>query len=161
MITLADEEVLLPTGRTVQRTTVHHPGATVIVPITAEGQLLLTRQWRHTLGTYILEFPAGCLEAGEEPLSCAQRELAEEVAVTAASWTSLGRLYPSPGYSDECLYLYCATELSPCSQNLDDDEIIEPCYLTKKEFADKARNDDIFDAKTLAIFYRAQLYNLL
>ena len=74
-----------------------HPGAVVLLPCHTDGTLLVIKQYRYSLRQTLLEFPAGTIEAGERPLACAQRELAEEVGQAAGRWEGLGGLHPAPG----------------------------------------------------------------
>ncbi|MGF1681547.1 NUDIX hydrolase [Photobacterium minamisatsumaniensis] len=151
----------LPDGRNVEFTTVKHPGAVIIVPVTEQGDLVMVNQFRPAIKDWILEFPAGTLEDSENILDCAKRELAEEVQLRANEWKTLGELFPVPGFCDEVQYLFLAKGLSPCQGELDDDEIIEIVTLSTTEFLAKVASNDIKDAKTLASFLKLQAMGLL
>ena len=151
-LSLIEEELELPTGKTHVHVTVLHPGAVVIIPQTAEGKFLLVKQWRHSVKQYLLEFPAGTLEANEEPLSCAQREISEEVGVKAENWQDLGILFPAPGFSDEKQYCYLATGLTPFKLPGDEDEDISVVELSESEVSNAIANGELCDAKSIAIW---------
>lgn len=146
-------------GQTLERTVLEHPGAVIIVPRTENGDLILLRQYRFALQQEILEFPAGTLEIGEEPLACAKRELIEETGFQANSWDSLGTLFPSPGFCDEVQYCYVASDLEPAFLEKDEDEIIEPVHFSPQEVLEQIDNGSIADCKTVALMMRLQLYD--
>lgn len=151
----------LPDGREIEFTTVRHPGAVIIVPVNQHGELVMIRQYRPAIGDWIFEFPAGTLEDKENILECAKRELAEEVQLSADHWQSLGELFPVPGFCDEIQHLFLAKDLTSCSGELDDDEIIDVVTMAQSEFLTKVSNDEIKDAKTLASFLKIQAKDLL
>lgn len=151
----------LPDGRHIEFTTVKHPGAVVIVPVTDSAELVMVRQYRPAIQKWILEFPAGTLESQEDIPACAKRELAEEVQLQAEQWQSLGELLPVPGFCDEVQYLFLAKELSECDGELDDDEIIEVVTLSIQEFEAKVANGEIQDSKTLSAFLKARTLKFL
>ena len=124
VFTLVREKVTLENGVTVDLDIVRHPGAAAMVPLMENGTLLMIRQYRHALGGFIWEIPAGTLNPGETPLTCAKRELVEEIGYSADTWHKLGEITPVPGYSDERIHIYCAMDLSPAIQQLDRDEIL-------------------------------------
>ncbi|OLQ71296.1 ADP-ribose pyrophosphatase [Photobacterium proteolyticum] len=151
----------LPDGRQIDFTTVKHPGAVVILPVTNNGELVMVRQYRPAIQKWILEFPAGTLESQEDILSCAKRELAEEVQLKAELWQDLGELLPVPGFCDEVQYLFFAKGLTECTGELDDDEIIEVITLSVNDFEMKVASGEIQDAKTLSTFFKARMLKLL
>ena len=154
VIDLQVEEVELPNGRTAQREIVKHPGAVAIIPITAEGKLVLVRQFRKALGKEIYEIPAGKLEKGEDPLQCAVRELEEETGFTAQSMNRIASFYTSPGFADEIIYLYIAEQLVGGVAQPDEDEFVETKIVTIEEAQDLIEKEKIHDAKTMfAILY--------
>ena len=108
---------------------IRHPGASLAVPITDDGQVVLLRQYRFAVQARLLEFPAGTLEEGEDPLESMQRELGEEAGYSAARWDALGPMLPCPGYSDEVIHCFLARELTPLENPPagDDDEDLEVC----------------------------------
>lgn len=148
VISLRVDEIALPGGRTAVREVVLHPGAVVIAAIDADGQVLLVNQYRHAIGAWLLELPAGGLEPGEEPLGAAQRELREEVGMTAGRWTALGSFFSSPGFADERLHAFLAEELSAVAADPDDDEeLVVVRYPLGRLLASPEKTPD---AKTLA-----------
>ncbi|HEX6391810.1 MAG TPA: NUDIX hydrolase [Acidimicrobiales bacterium] len=101
-----------PAGRRFERDVVHHPGAVVVVPVTASRTIVMVRQFRAAIGQELLELPAGKRDVdGEDPETTAARELAEEVGKEAAKLELLARFYNSPGFTDELSWLYLATDL--------------------------------------------------
>ncbi len=154
LIELHKERVELTNGGHTHFDIVKHPGGAVIAAINAKSELCLLKQWRHAVGQYIWEMPAGCLEPNEPPLQTAKRELEEEAAVVAQTWRALGTLIPSPGFSNEVLHLFEAQDLSPGQLNLDDAEQLEAHWLPLDEVTQMAKNGEISDAKTLALLLR-------
>jgi len=134
---------------TYKREIVEHRGSAVIVPLFDDGTVGLVRQWRHPAGKYLLEIPAGSLEAGEDPLSGAVRELEEEIGCTAAAVEHLASFYVSPGFLSEKMHVYLATGLKETAQNLDDDERIDIVRIPLKEALAMCRDGSIEDAKTI------------
>lgn len=155
------DEVELPTGKEIERYVVKHPGAVVILPRLGDGSLLLVSQYRYSVDDTLLEFPAGTLEVGEDPLPCAQREIQEEVGHAAKSWQELGIFYPAPGFCSEKQYGFLATDLTPSSLPGDEDEFIEVKRLFPREVEDCIKQGQLMDAKSIAIFLRAKLRGLL
>lgn len=150
--------VRTPDGRTVTWDIVEHHGAVTIVPVDAQGQVWFVRQYRHAVGETILEFPAGTLEPGEEPLACAQRELAEEIGRAAAHWRRLGTFYLAPGYSTEQMTVFLARDLRPAQGQLDADEILRPERYPLAQVDAWIRGGHLRDAKTLAAWLLARPY---
>jgi ADP-ribose pyrophosphatase len=136
------------------REVLRHPGAAVIVPYQGQSRFVLVRQFRHALGRETLEFPAGRLEPGEDPESCARRELAEETGYQAQSWSKLFSMHPAPGYTDELLHLYLAQDLIAGPSHPDDDEQVLTVEATLDQLLVMFHAGKITDAKTLtAILY--------
>lgn len=145
-------------GKEAWREVVHHPGATAIVAVTNEGKIVMERQFRYALHQPLLEIPAGKLDAGEDPLTCAKRELAEETGYRAAHWTPLGVIATSPGFCNETLHLYLATDLTMGETNWDPDEYVELEYYTLDELMKAIRNESIKDSKSLSALMLALPY---
>ena len=99
-------------GKEAWREVVHHPGASAIVAIDEDNRIIMEKQFRYALNDYLLEIPAGKLDAGEDSLVCAKRELEEETGIIASEWISLGTIATSPGFCDEVIHLYVAKGLS-------------------------------------------------
>jgi len=126
VIRLRVDQVELPDGRRTIREVMEHPGAAVIVPVDAGGNVRLVRQYRDAIGRQLLEVPAGKLDPGEDPADCARRELREELGLTAGRLTPLTRFFSSPGFCDEILHVFLAEDLSPGEGESDHEEFIEP-----------------------------------
>lgn len=147
------DEVLLPNGRTAKREIVNHQGAVAVLALTDDGKMIAVRQFRKPLERSIVEIPAGKLEAGEDPLACARRELKEETGYVAKTLTHMSSFYTSPGFADELLHLYLAEGLVPGQVRPDEDEFVEVLHLTLEEAQRLHQSGDIRDAKTvLALF---------
>jgi ADP-ribose pyrophosphatase len=144
------DHVTLPNGVDTTLDVIRHPGAAAIVPVTTQGNIVLIRQFRYAVDGNIWEIPAGTLEPEESPLACAQRELEEEIGVTATRWHKLVDLMPLPAYSDEIIHLYRAEDLLPAKQHLDPDEILEIHEFSYEDTLEMIRTGVIRDAKTIA-----------
>ena len=151
IINLRKDIALLPNGEKAIREVIEHPGGVAVAPLTAEGELLMVRQFRYPYKEVVLELPAGKLSLGEDPLTCGKRELQEETCATAVEYKSLGILYPSPGYVNEKIHLYLAKGLTFGEQNLDEDEFLSVESIPLERAVDMALSGEITDAKTLAI----------
>ncbi|NPA26466.1 MAG: NUDIX hydrolase [Chloroflexi bacterium] len=156
---LREDQVRTPDGRVHTWYILEHPGAVVIVPIDAQGRAWFVRQYRHAVGQVLLEFPAGTLEPNEPPLTCAQRELAEEIGMQADEWIPLGSFYVAPGYSSERMVAYLARGLRPVQGHaLDEDEILQPEAHPIEQVDAWMREGRIQDGKSLAAWLLAQRY---
>ena len=143
------DTVRLPDGGQSYREYIQHPGAVAIVALLDDGQVVLERQYRHPVGRVMIEFPAGKLEAGEDPLVCAQRELLEETGYTAREWARAGVLHPVISYSTELIEIWFARGLQAGARQLDDEEFLEVFTATPQELMDWCRQGQVTDAKTL------------
>jgi ADP-ribose pyrophosphatase len=148
------ENVSLPNGACIDMEIIRHPGASAIAAMTDDREILMLRQYRHAVGAYWWEIPAGTFNGEEEPLICAQRELAEETGYTARVWDSLGAVTPVPGYSDERIHLFMAKDLRPSAPQLDFDEIIEVHPLPLDRVVNMIVEGHIEDAKTITAVFR-------
>ena len=148
VINLRVDEIALSGGRTTTREVVEYPGAVVIIAAGSEDEVYLVRQWRHAISQFLLEFPAGGLEPGEEPLFAAKRELREEAGLEAARWTSLGHFFSSPGFANEILHIFLAEDLSPVDADPDDDEDLQVVRYTLSGLYEHP--EQLEDAKSLA-----------
>ncbi|WZY01217.1 NUDIX hydrolase [Bacillus sp. FSL W7-1360] len=142
------EEVALPNGKTSTRELVRHPGAVAVIVYTDEGKLVLVEQYRKALEKTLIEIPAGKMEKGEAPLHTAERELVEETGYTADALEYIGSFYTSPGFADECVYLYEAQGVVKGEQNLDEDEFVNVIEVTLEEAEALMAKEKIHDAKT-------------
>ena len=136
-------------GLTYQREVVHHNGSAVIVPVFDDGTVALVRQYRHPAVRYLLEVPAGTLAKGERPEIGAARELKEELGLVAARLEKLSEFFVSPGFCEEKMWVYLATELSQGEQALEDDEIIDVVRLPIGDALEMITSGEIEDAKTI------------
>jgi ADP-ribose pyrophosphatase len=143
------DEVRLPDGATATREYIVHPGAVMIVPLLDDGRLVVERQWRYPLARTMLEFPAGKLEAGEPPLACAVRELAEETGYRAAEWARAGILHNAIAYSNEGIEVWFARGLTPGARQLDAGEFLDVDTASIEELDALSRTGELTDAKTL------------
>jgi len=152
------DEVLRPNGNSTSIDTVVHIGAVAMVPVNAEGKVLLVRQYRHAARKALLELPAGTLEEGEPPEDCAQRELREEAGVAPGKLTKLAEFFLAPGYSTERMHIYLATDLRPESLPGDEDEALELETLSMEQAFVGVRSGEIEDAKTILGLFLAREY---
>ena len=134
---------------TYQREVVHHHGSAVIIPVFDDGTVSLVRQYRHPAVRYLLEAPAGTLADGERPEIGAARELQEELGLVAARLEKLSEFFVSPGFCEEKMWVYLATELSEGKQLLEDDEILEVVRLPIADALEMITSGEIQDAKTI------------
>ena len=134
---------------TYQRDVVHHPGSAVIIPLFPDETVALVKQYRHPAVRYLLEVPAGTLEEREDPEIGAARELEEELGLVAGRLDLLSEFFVSPGFCEEKMWVYLATELTNTKQNLDEDEIIEVVKISLQEALEMISDGEIQDAKTI------------
>jgi ADP-ribose pyrophosphatase len=135
--------------KTYQREVVHHPGSAVIIPIFDDGTIALVRQYRHPAVRYLLEAPAGTLKRGEVPEEGAARELEEELGFVAGRLEKLSEFFVSPGFCEEKMWVYLATELTETKQQLEDDEILEVVRVRFSQALSMITTGEIEDAKTI------------
>jgi ADP-ribose pyrophosphatase len=134
---------------TYQRDVVHHPGSAVIVPIFEDGTVGLVRQYRHPAVRYLLEVPAGTLDGNESPEEGARRELQEELGCVAAQLEKLTEFFVSPGFCEEKMWLYLATDLTATQQRLEADELLDVIRVPFAEALEMISDGEIQDAKTI------------
>jgi ADP-ribose pyrophosphatase len=135
--------------KTYQREVVHHPGSAVIIPVFEDGTIALVRQYRHPAVRYLLEAPAGTLERGEVPEEGAARELEEELGYVAGRLEKLSEFFVSPGFCEEKMWVYLATDLVETRQQLEDDEILEVVRIPLSQVLSMITTGEIEDAKTI------------
>ena len=146
------DEVMLPNGKLAYREAVDHNGAVAIVPLDKD-EVILIRQFRYSTGEEILEIPAGTLNKGEDPESCARRELEEEIGYTAGKIKKMTEFFLAPGYSNELLHLFIAWDLSQSSQILDGDEFVQIERYPRENVIELVMNRKVRDAKTIIGLY--------
>jgi ADP-ribose pyrophosphatase len=143
------DTVRLPDGSEATREFVVHPGAVMMIPLLNDGRLVLERQFRYPMGRVMIEFPAGKLDVGEDPLTCAKRELLEETGYVAREWARAGVLHPIVSYSTEFIDVWFARGLTLQERSLDEEEFLEVFTSTLPELLDGCRDGRITDAKTM------------
>lgn len=143
------DTVRLPDGTTATREYIDHPGAVMIIPRLPDGRLLFERQYRYPLARVFIEFPAGKIDAGEEPLATAQRELLEETGYAAKSWSYLATLHPLITYSTERIEIYTADGLAHHGARLDAGEFVETFAASFEEALAWLDRGEITDVKTM------------
>jgi ADP-ribose pyrophosphatase len=136
---------------------IYHPGAAVILPLLADGRVLLERVYRYSVEAELLELPAGTLEPPEPPAACAARELTEETGYVAGRIVPLCAFYSSPGVSTEQMHVFVATELVAGPHAREPDERITLVPLTWAEVWAAVRDGTICDAKTLTTLLYYQM----
>jgi len=143
------DRIALPDGVETHREFIRHPGAVVILPVFDDGSVLLERQFRYPLDRVFIEYPAGKIDPGEDPLACAKRELQEETGYTASEWTFVCTIHNAIAYSDEHLDLYLARGLSAGPARLDDGEFLETFRTTVPDMLDMVKRGQVTDVKTV------------
>ena len=141
--------VKLPDGREALREVVRHPGAVAIVALTDDGRICLVRQYRTALSRVTVEIPAGKLDPGEDPLTCAHRELREETGMEADQMAFLTTIATSDGFTDELIHIYMATGLRFVESDPDADEFINVDLVPLAELIDAVLDGRIEDCKTV------------
>lgn len=135
--------------QTYQREVVHHPGGACTVAVYDDRTIALVRQYRHPTLRFVLELPAGRLDAPELPEDCAARELEEEIGVRAGRIEKLSEFFTTPGFCEEKLWVYLATELTETKQSLETDEIVEIVRVSLPRALEMIASGEIEDAKTI------------
>lgn len=153
VVNLDVDTVRYPNGQSGELEMIRHPGAAAVLPVLSAGddpQLLLIRQYRYAAGGPIWEIPAGRLEPGESPEECARRELLEEAGATARRWRRLTTIFTTPGFTDERIHLFAASDLvvKPESQHREADEFIELKALPISQVLGMIRDGELVDGKT-------------
>ncbi|HYP83919.1 NUDIX hydrolase [Variovorax sp.] len=143
------DTVRLPDGHSATREYVVHPGAVVVVPLLDDGRVVLERQYRYPVERVMVEFPAGKLDAGEDPLACGQRELLEETGYRAAEWAHAGAMHLAVAYSTEIIHIYFARGLTAGERQLDHGEFLDVFAAPVEEVLGWCRDGTLTDAKSL------------
>lgn len=142
--------VQLPDGTPAMREYIRHPGAVMVIPLLDDGQTVVERQYRYPLRQAFIEFPAGKLNAGEDPFLCAQRELYEETGYRAREWARAGVLHPALGYSNEVIEIWFARGLSAGERQLDAGEFLDVLTVTPEILFHAVQTGSVTDGKTLS-----------
>ncbi len=148
------ESVLLPNGRNIELEIVRHPGGAAVLALDEQQRVCMLHQYRHAVGGWLWELPAGKLDSGEPPLVTAQRELEEEAGVRAQHWASLGTLVSTPGFCDEVIHLFIAHELTQVPLRREHDEVMQVFWWAPQEVRAHLAEGEVRDAKTLVALYR-------
>lgn len=157
ILNVRKDRVKLPNGKESSREVVEHPGAISVVAVDNDENIYLVKQFRYPVGEITLEIPAGKLDYGEDPLTCARRELSEEVGMLASEWKMLLKFFTTPGFSNEIMYLFLATGLSSHYEEADEDEFLEIVKMPLKVAVEEVEKGNIKDAKSIiGILYTAQ-----
>ena len=154
VISLDEDEARFPDGSTGTLAVVRHPGASAVVPFLSnplgeDPTILLIRQYRHAAKGFLLEVPAGRLDAGESAEQCARRELLEETGCTSSVMAHLTTVFTTPGFSDERIHLFMATDLRQGEAKREADEFIEPVPMRLADALAMVEQGQIVDAKTI------------
>ena len=158
IINVRCDEAELPDGRPCKREMIEHPGGASVLCV-HEGKAALVRQFRYAYGEALLEIPAGKLERGEDPMLAAKRELEEETGLEAESLRHIFTLYPTPGYTNEKIYIYEAVNVKKGQQHLDEGEFLNVVYLPVEEAVRMVKEGEICDAKTIVALQHYLLHN--
>lgn len=153
LFTIVDEVATDPSGFEIHRSIVRHPGSAVMMAVDDRDRILLVKQFRLPAERDMWELPAGRIDPGETPLQAAKRELREETGYSAKKWTKLAMFWASPGYVDEKMNLFLATDLTEGAPANMEDERIEIRWFTKKEMQQAVRAGKILDGKTLIGYF--------
>ena len=158
IINLRVDKAELPNKKITTREIIEHNGGVCMVPLTKDNELIFVKQFRYPYKKIILELPAGKLEKGENPLDAGKRELQEETGAISRNIVSLGTLYPSPGYTDEIIHIYLATNLTLGAQNPDEDEFLNIIKLPLEDAVKMVLNNEIPDYKTQVGILKTYFY---
>ncbi len=158
IINLRRDDVELPNGCKATREVVEHRGGVCVLPLTDNNEVLMVRQYRYPYSEEVLEIPAGKRDSlTEDPLECGKRELKEETGTTAHKFTFLGQLYPTPGYTNEVIYMYLAQGLTYGEDNPDDDEFLEIQKIPFDKALQMVMSGELKDAKSQCAIMKTAL----
>lgn len=149
ILDLSIETVRLPNGATADMELIAHPGAAAVVPFTDDRTVIMIRQYRHAVGGVIYEIPAGTLRPGEDPRDCARREVEEEIGYKVGTLEPLVSFLTTPGFTNEIIHMFCGKDLTPGTQNLGADEVLEIIELPLARAMTLIKDGTINDAKTI------------
>ncbi|MFY0697537.1 MAG: NUDIX hydrolase [Balneola sp.] len=152
------DEVTLPDNTTSSREWIKHPGASAVVPVFDNGDVMLINQYRYPAKQIFLEVPAGKIDKGENPHQTAVRELREETGIEAKELHYVGHFFPTIGYADEVIHIYIAMDLKFNEDATDDDEFVQKERVPLKEAVQLIHSGEINDGKTICCLLRAEEY---
>ena len=156
--TVYKDTIVEPGGYRAVRDVIRHNGSVVVLAVDDAGRVLMVRQYRHAAGQFLLELPAGHIDAGEAPLAAAKRELMEETGYSARRWRPLVKYYASPGFLGETMQIYLAEGIREGTAHPEEDEKIEVQRVPLRELLAKIETGKIHDGKTVigALLYAAK-----
>ena len=149
LLKLNADRVMLTNGIKTYREYVSHPGAVAALPLLKPSEIILVKQYRYSVGEYLLEIPAGTIEKGETPEDCVKRELQEEINYKPGKLENMGWVYLTPGYRNEKIHLFKATDLEESGKKAEEDENIEIVKIKLEEALSKVHSGEIKDGKTI------------
>ena len=162
ILSLRVDDVRLKQGIVARREVIEHPGAVAIVAFKDPRTVVMVRQLRHTVNGWLLEIPAGTLKKNENPVCCAQRELAEETGYEAGKMMRMFSCYVAPGYSNELIHEFVATDLKHVGQCMDPDEFIQTTTVKIGDVASKIEHGKIRDGKSICgLLYVSSRYQTI
>lgn len=157
IVSVRRDKAKLQNGKIVDREVVEHPGGVAIFAIDEQERVIMVRQFRYPMGETLLELPAGKLEAGEDPKSCALRELEEETGICPETLHAMGCAYSSPGIFAEKIHLFFAQKLQEGVAHPDEDEFLEVLRVPLQELLNMIAKNQISDAKTMVGTMKAMM----
>ena len=149
IIDLSVETVTLPNGATAELELITHPGASAVVPLKDNKTVVMIRQYRHAVGGYIYEIPAGKLHFGEDPRDCAMREVEEEIGYKIGNLEPLLSFFTTPGFTDEIIHIYLGENLTLGTQDLGEDEVLEVIEMPLTMTIELIKDGSIKEGKTI------------
>ncbi|HEX6983180.1 MAG TPA: NUDIX hydrolase [Balneolaceae bacterium] len=149
------DEARLPDNSVSVREWIKHPGASAIVPVFENGDVMLVRQFRYPAKQIFYETPAGKIDPGETPDTTAERELKEEAGLICQNLDYVGHFYPAIGYADEVIHFYVAWDIEEMKQAMDDDEFVLKERMPFREAVEMVYRGEITDAKTTTALLRS------
>ena len=155
IFSMVSENITLANGTTLDIAIIRHPGASAIIPLLDKDTMIVLTQYRHAIGEYIWEIPAGTFNRNESAFECAKRELMEETGYVANEWHPLGFIFPLPGYSDERIHIFLARDLILTDQNLHRDEMLDVHKVKINDVLQMISQGKIQDSKTISGIFMA------
>ena len=149
IIDLSVETVTLPNGATAELEIITHPGAAAAVPMKDETTVVMIRQYRHAVGGFIYEIPAGKLHPGEDPRECAVREVEEEIGYKVGNLEPLLSFFTTPGFTNEVIHIFLGKDLQPGTQDLGAEEVLEVLEMPIDKAIALIKEGTIRDGKTI------------
>lgn len=160
VIDLSVETVTLPNGATAELELITHPGASAVVPLKDDRTVVMVRQYRHAVGGYIYEIPAGKLHPGEDPRDCAVREVEEEIGYKVGTLEPLLSFFTTPGFTDEIIHIFIGKDLTLGTQDLGEDEVLEIIEIPLAKTIELINDGSIKDGKTIIALQTTYLQSL-